>query len=90
MAWGAARKLDVVLANTGWILAVEVLCAVEGMRHRLPRRPARGTGAAVAAVRDLVPPLEEDRIVANDLVSVSELVSGGLVDAVEDAIGYLA
>ncbi|MDP8960351.1 MAG: histidine ammonia-lyase, partial [Actinomycetota bacterium] len=32
MAWGAARKLEVVLANTAWILAVEVLCAVEGIR----------------------------------------------------------
>lgn len=91
MGWGAARKLDVVLSNTVWVLAVEVLCAVEGIRHRLPRRPAPGTAAAVAAVRDLVPPLGDDRIVANDLECVSQLVtSGRLVNAVQDAIGDLS
>ncbi|MFN2557555.1 MAG: histidine ammonia-lyase [Nitriliruptorales bacterium] len=91
MSWGSARKLETVLANTVRVLAVEVLCATEGVRHRSPHRPAPGTAAAVAAVRQLVPPLGDDRIVAGDLDCVSELVSSGrLVAAVEDDIGALA
>ncbi len=85
------RSSKIVLSNTVRILAVEVLCAAESIRHRSPHRPAPATDAAAHAVRKLVPPLGDDRIVANDLECVSEPVtSGRLVAAVEEVIGALA
>jgi histidine ammonia-lyase len=91
MGWGAGLKLHEVLDNIARVLAVEVLCAVEGIRHRAPHAPARGTAAAVDAVRAVVPPLEDDRIVATDIDLVTGLITDGtLLAAVGDAVGPLA
>jgi histidine ammonia-lyase len=91
MGWGAGLTLGEVLDNVEVVLAVEVLCAVEGIRHRAPLRPAPGTRAAVDEVRAVVAPLDGDRVVAPDLEQVRLLVSEGtLVAAVEGVVGPLA
>lgn len=91
MGWGAGRKLTDVLDNTVSVLAVEVLCAVEGITHRAPLAPAPATQAVVDAVRTAVPPLGSDRIVAADLDLVAAMVAEGrLVEAAEGAVGPLA
>ncbi len=90
MGWGAGRKLQHVLDNTVNVLAVEVLCAVEGVGHRAPLANAPGTAAAVDTVRAVVPPLEDDRVVADDLRTVANLIrTGELVRATETAVGAL-
>ncbi len=90
MGWGAGRKLWDVLENTVNVLAVEVLCAVEGIGHRAPFSPASGTAAAVGTVRAVVPPLGDDRVVATDLRRVADLIrTGQLLDAVELETGPL-
>lgn len=90
MGWGAGRKLTQVLENTVNVLAVEVLCAVEGIGHRAPLTPAEGSLAVVDTVRAVVPPLGEDRIVADDLRKVANLIrTGELVRAAGMAVGEL-
>jgi histidine ammonia-lyase len=90
MGWGAGLKLFDVLANALQVLAVEILCGVEGLRHRGPLRPAAGTAAAMEAVRSEVPPLHDDRVVARDLERVAAMITDGrLLAAVEDAVGAL-
>lgn len=89
MGWGAARKLRTVLDNTARVLAVELICAAEGLRHREPA-PARGTQAALDAIRSVVEPLTDDRVISGDIEDVARLVNDGtLVTAVEAAIGPL-
>lgn len=91
MGWGAGRKLGDVLDNTVHVLAVEILCAVEGITHRAPLRPAAGTGAVVESVRAVVPRLDADRVVARDIGAVSTLVEDGtIVEAVASTVGPLA
>ena len=52
MGWGAARKLRRAVANLGRILACELVCA--GVASTCaPLRPAAGTAAAVAALREV-------------------------------------
>ncbi|MDX1690936.1 MAG: histidine ammonia-lyase [Acidimicrobiia bacterium] len=86
MGWGAGRKLDGVLTNTARVVAVEILCAVEGVGHRAPLRPGTGSRAAVDAVRSVVPPLERDRSPAPAIEAIAELiVDGSLEAAVDDA-----
>ena len=91
MGWGAGRKLAQVLDNTARVVGIELLCAAEGVEHRAPLQPGTGTAAAVAAVRRHVAPLEADRVLSGDIEAAADLVqTGGLVAAVESAVGELA
>ena len=56
MGWGAGKKLLEVINNVRRVLAVEIICAVQGIEYRSPLRPASGTGEFVSLVRDHVPP----------------------------------
>jgi histidine ammonia-lyase len=90
MGWGAARKLRSAVANLTRILAVELVCAARALDLRAPLRPAAGTAAALAALRERVPGPGPDRLLAPELAAAESLVSSGaLIDAVESAIGAL-
>jgi histidine ammonia-lyase len=88
MGWGAMRKLHDVLDNSARVLAVEIACAVQGIEHRRPLAPAAGTGAVVAAVRAVVPPLDADRPVGADIEAIAQLIEDGtLGEAAAAALG---
>ena len=90
MGWGAARKLRRVVANLSRILAVELAAAAHGIDLRAPVLPARGTAAAVRAVRDHIAGPGPDRWLAPDLAAAERLVArGALVAVVESEIGAL-
>ena len=91
MGWGAARKLRRAVANLGRILACELVCAARGLELRAPLQPAAGTAAALSALRDAgVPGHGPDRWQSPELALAERLVlSGGVVAAVESAIGPL-
>jgi histidine ammonia-lyase len=91
LGWGAARKLRQAVANLGRILAVELTCAARALDLRVPLRPAPGTAAALAAVRERVPGPGPDRFVSPELAAVEAIVaSGQLLAAVEGRVGSLA
>ena len=81
MGWGAGRKLLDVVANTEHVLAVELLCAARGMEYRAPLRPAAATAAALAAIREVVPPLTDDRPIGAEIEAVATLIGAGRFDA---------
>ena len=90
MGWGAARKLRTAIANLGRILAVELVCAARALDIRAPLAPARGTGAARDALREIVPGVGPDRWLAPELASTEAAVrDGSLLAAVEAEIGPL-
>jgi histidine ammonia-lyase len=80
MGWGAARKLGQVLDNAARVLAVEVLCAVQGIEYRRPLEPAPRTAEVVRAVRRMVPPLTADRPPAPDIEAVARLIEEGVLE----------
>jgi histidine ammonia-lyase len=84
MGWGSARKLQEVLTNTARVVAVEILCAVRGIEHRLPLEPGRGTRSAMEAVRSVVAPLEADRSPAPDIEAIAAMVEDGSIAAAVD------
>jgi histidine ammonia-lyase len=71
-----------VIDNTARVLAIELMCAVEGVGHRAPLRPGSGTAAVAGAVRELVPPLDADRPVGVDAEAVAGWIEAGGLDAV--------
>jgi histidine ammonia-lyase len=91
MGWGAARKLRISVRNLRRILAVELVCAGRGIELRAPLQPGAGTGAALSALREVVPGFGPDRELSPELRAAEELVeSGELLRAVESAVGELA
>jgi len=90
MGWSAARKLRIVLANLTRIIAVELTCAARAIDLRAPLRPAAGTAAAHAALRDAVPGTGADRWLAPELAAAERLTGDGTVLAAAEAeIGEL-
>jgi histidine ammonia-lyase len=59
------------------VLAIEALCAAQGLDHRAPLRPGAGVAHAHARLRSLVPHLDEDRSPAPDIAAVRELLRAG-------------
>jgi histidine ammonia-lyase len=75
------------LDNTRRVLAVEMLCAVQALEYRKPLRPAPGTSEVAALIRNHVPPLTEDRSLAEEIETVAELIGSGEIEAV--VIGHI-
>lgn len=86
----SARKAMSILTNAENTIAIELLAAAQGLDLRSPLMPAPGTGAALAAIREASPTLEDDRPLSPDIRLTREaIISGRLLDAVEDAVGPL-
>ena len=72
------------------MLAIELLCAAQGIDLRAPLPVGAGVAAAHRHIRSIVPHLEEDRPPSPDIVKlVAAIEDGSLVRAVEAAIGPL-
>ena len=74
MAMAAAWKLRRVVRNVRYVLAIELMCAAQGIDCRAPLRPGRGVGRAHAAIRALVPPLERDRVLSGDIERLAQAI----------------
>ncbi len=76
----AASKLQRLLHLAYRVIAIEVLCAVQGLDFRAPLRPGEGVAEAHAAVRALVPTLTVDRPPAPDIEAIATALHAGLFD----------
>jgi histidine ammonia-lyase len=75
----AALKARDILKNVQVILAIELLCAAEGLDFRRPLRSSRPLEAVHALIREHVPHLDTDRVLAPDIDRVTALVRDGRV-----------
>jgi len=66
------------------VLAIEALCATQGLDFRVPMRPGHGVSRARSAIRERVLHLEEDRSPSPDIAAVRELVHSGDLLAAAD------
>jgi len=74
MAMGAAWKLRRIVRNVRYVLAIELMCAAQGIDFRAPLKPGRGVARGHAAVRRLIPRLERDRVIAPDIERIAEAI----------------
>ncbi len=77
MGWGAGIKLLTVLENVRTVLAVEILCGVQGLEYRAPLSPAPGTARVLELVRAHVPSLDSDRAPSAEIETVAGLIGDG-------------
>ena len=80
MGMTAALKLRQIVQNAEYALAIEFIAAAQGLEYRLPLKPAREVGRAAAAVREIVAPLQEDRVLAGDIERLAREVRAGRFD----------
>ena len=86
----AARQAREILENVRHVIAIEMLVAAQGLDFLKPLEPGVGVRVAHQAVRTEVPHLEEDRVPAEDIATVYQLlVSEAIVDQVEAVVGGL-
>lgn len=69
-AW---RAMDLVER----VVAIELLCAAQGIESQRPLRSGSGVERAHAIVREKVPPLESDRPPSPDIEVIAGLIAGG-------------
>jgi histidine ammonia-lyase len=90
MGTTAARKARQILTNLRHVLAMEFLCASQGIDLLRPLRSSKALEAAHERIRAVVPPIHEDRIFHHDTLAIAGLLrKGSLVGAVEAEIGEL-
>ncbi|HLY35930.1 MAG TPA: histidine ammonia-lyase [Candidatus Limnocylindria bacterium] len=80
----AALHLLEVLDRARTVLAIEALCAAQGLDFRSPMRPGAGVARAHTRVRRSVDHLAEDRSPAPDIAVLHELVASGELLAAAD------
>jgi histidine ammonia-lyase len=74
MGMTGALKLRQVVDNVERILAVELMCAAQGLEFRRPLKSSPRIEEAYAAVRAIVPRLERDRTLAPDIDAMAEAI----------------
>lgn len=94
----AARQAEIILGHVETIVAVELLAAAQGIDFRLrkmtrsertvgPNLLGRGTRIVYDLIREVVPFINQDMVLAPHIESVRELVAKGHIkEAVENAI----
>ena len=91
MGWLAAIKAAQIVDRLATILALEFLCAAQGLDFLLPLQPGCGVRAAHQVIRTHVGHLEQDRVLRPDLDRIMPLLEdGSILSAVEAAAGPLA
>jgi len=77
MATFAARRLGEMADNTAGILAIEYLCAAQGVDFRTPLETSPKLKVAMELLRDRVAFYLKDRLHAPDIEAARQIVEGG-------------
>ncbi len=86
----AARKGREIVKNVEHILAMELLCATQGLEFLLPLQPGVGIREVYRLVREKVPPIKGDRRFSKDVKVIQQLIeSEELLRRVEKVVGPL-
>ncbi len=81
MACHGARRLLQMTENLSGIIGIEAITAAQGVDFRAPLKTGAELLKAYGAVRSVVPELEIDRYMADDLKAGADLVRSGALNA---------
>jgi histidine ammonia-lyase len=86
MGMGSALKLNQIMENVEHVIAIELLCAAQGIDFHRPLRPGVGSRRAHQLIRDRVTRLTQDRILAPDIRMMRDLVASGALSDILSAV----
>ena len=76
MGWTSVRKLREVIGNVRTCLAVEILCAAQGIDQRAPiGQPSVPVAAVHAVIREQIPAMNVDREVSAQITAVDAMLA---------------
>jgi histidine ammonia-lyase len=81
MGMTGALKLRQIVEHAERIVGIELMCAAQGLEFRRPLKASREVERAYAAVRAVVPRLEQDRVLAPDIDALAAAVKAGAFNA---------
>jgi histidine ammonia-lyase len=86
----AARKAHKILVNSTNVVAIEYLCASQGLDLLAPLTTSVPLQKSLSAIRDQVKMLEDDRPLHTDISEIRALMdSRSIVSAAEEVTGFL-
>jgi histidine ammonia-lyase len=85
MATFAARRLQGMLRNTEYIVAIELLAAAQGIEFLRPLTSSAALESVLALVRSVSPAMMTDRSLASDMEQVRELIARGHIGLTGEA-----
>jgi histidine ammonia-lyase len=77
MSMGAAWKARRVIDNVRNVLAIELMCAAQGLDYRMPLKAGKGALAAHRRVRTIVKQLASDRVLTPDIEALAAAIADG-------------
>jgi len=81
MGMTGGLKLRQIVENAERVVGIELMCAAQGLEFRRPLKSSREIERVHAAVRAVVPRLEQDRVLATDIDALGAAVRAGAFDA---------
>jgi histidine ammonia-lyase len=81
MGMTGALKLRQIVEHAERIVGIELMCAAQGLEARRPLKSGREVEQAYAAVRRVVPRLEQDRVLATDIDAMANAIRAGVFNA---------
>jgi histidine ammonia-lyase len=78
----AAIKLQQLLPLAWRVIAIELICAAQGLEFRKPLQPGKGVAKARDAIRRIVPALTADRPPSPDIETLAAALQSGLLDEI--------
>lgn len=74
----SAHKVQRILELAGQVIAIELLSAAQMLEFRQPLKPGKGVQIAYDCVRSYVPKLENDRVLAPDIATITQALKEGV------------
>ena len=70
----SGRKFNQILGNLENILAIELMFAAQGLEFRRPAKCSKIVETNYDIIRSVVPKLEDDRLIGEDILKIAELI----------------
>ena len=88
MGMSSALKLQKVIKNVSYVLAIEILAACQGLEFHKPLEGGLGVRTALSYVRTLSAPVDDDRSLTKDIEIIAEkILNGELGNYIIETIG---
>jgi histidine ammonia-lyase len=78
MGMTGALKLRQIVENVECVVAIELMCAAQAIEFRHPLRSSAQLEAVHDAIRNVVPRLEQDRVLSGDIETLAAAVRNGM------------
>jgi histidine ammonia-lyase len=82
MGMAAAIKLNKVVKNTRYVLAIEACAAAQALDFLLPLKTSARGQAAYETIRSVAAKVEQDRVMAPDFEAVAKVIKTGSLASV--------